>query len=863
MLIRKVALTLLASFVLLSLTACVEKARQAIPFLPQSKYVNRGGRLLTRAEVAYYQKLVDLRDAIRANPKDAVAYCTVGELFQKKGGYKDAKEYYCWALERDNTLSQAHYNLGVIYLQEDRFVEALDYLQKARALSPDDTRIRYRLGQVKAGQSKPAEALKEFDAAIALDSEYIPAYLEKSKTLYRLRRYAEATGVCRAALANLPKADPTALARETRGNKLLDKILSTGQEEEPPKTYRQEAAYDLTLCLKAQGQFREALTVLVQAEDAEIAKVDAQLLKAWLQDAAGDSATAILTLQTLRIAFPEIAEIPKRLARLYQKNAQVPLAIKMRLEAAELDHSDKELQIEAARAAEQSKDSARAIAIYERLVRIDSDDLRYRYALAKAYDQAGIVRQAALAYQEIVNRAPNDMATRRRLGMLMADLPGFQGRAMLQFKQVLEQNPKDGEIHRRLGELYLQSRNYAEAEKHIRQTLAYNSRDAQAHQNLATLMVGQSRFEEAVDGYRQALAIDPKLNIARLNQAKVLLGLNRREEAIGPLRDYLAQKPLDEEPRRLLAAALRDHGRREEAIAEFEAIAALRPGDVESSMELARLKFGLGNRQSAANQYEAILEKHPSNVNALREAGRLYSEMNLPLRAIYCWQRLLTLKRGDLEGQSRLANAYKQIGAEDAAIKNFEAVGKSGNADAWKEVAALRLKRNERDLAIAAYREAIKIKNLDLDARQQLAGLLQNSAKPEEKEEALKLYQEMLQIDSKNLPARLNLANLLSEANRLSEAQEEYEAILRDKPDHAPALLGLGVTLRKRGKYVKALETYQQALKQESAKHRLRVIHFNMGVIYDYYLNDPPKAQAHYKQYIEFGGDPQKLPDSN
>jgi tetratricopeptide (TPR) repeat protein len=848
---------------LLLLTSCVERVRNSIPFVPPSNYVNRGGRLLTRQEVAYYQKLVDLRDAIRANPKDAVAYCTVGELFQKRGGYKAAREYYLWSLERDETLSQARANLGLLCLYEDRFNEALEHLQKAKKLSPDDASIRHRLGQARAGLGQSAEALKEYDEAIALDNEYIAAYLEKARLLYSMRRYAEAAGACRLALTKIPKVDPAAKAKETHGSAIWDKLFPTGQEEEAPKTYRQEAAYDLALCLKAQGHFREALTELLQAEDVEVAKADVLLLKSWLQDASGDSSTAITTLQTARQQFPEMAEIPKRLAKLYQKTGQAELATKTRLEAAELDHSDKELQEEAARTALQSKDTARYIAICERLVRVDPEDLRYRRQLAKAYDDAGIARQAALAYQEIVSRAPDDFGMKRRLGMLFSELPGFQGRAILQFKQVLERNPKDAEVHRRLGELYLQSRNFTEAEKHIRQTLVYAPQDAQAHQNLATLLVSQGRFDEAVQGYKEAIALDPKLEVAHLNLAKVLLGLNRRDEAIAPLKAYLALQPLEEEPRRLLAAALRDLGKREEAIAEYEAVAALRSGDVDASMELGRLKTGLGNQRAAVGVYEAIIEKNPANVDALREAGRLYSEMDTPLRAIYCWQRLLTLKKGDLEAQNRLAAAYKQIGAEDAAISNFESVGKSGNADAWKEVAALRLKRSERPLAIQAYREAIKVKNTDLEAHRQLALLLQPSALTEDKDEAIKLYQEALQIDATDVVSRLNLANLLSEANRLTEAQEQYEQILRDKPQHAAALLGNGVVWRKKARYDKAVECYQKALAASPPAKQQQVLEFNLGLVYDYYLNDQAKAQAHYQRYIELGGDPGKLPEDS
>jgi len=850
---------ILGALALLALPGCFEKTREAIPFLPQSKYVDVGGRKLTRAEVAYYEKIKALSYATKINPRDAVAYVTLGTLFQQKGNYALAKDLYFKAIEIDDTLSEAHHHLGVLYLYEERYAGALDELTKARNLSRDDAHIRHRLGQAKAGLEKYDEALREFNEAIALDGEYTPAYLEKARLFYSLRRYAEAAGICRTALNTAPKFDIPSHAKLSRGSSIIDKILLTGEvEEEEPQTWHAEAAYDLALCLKAQGQIHEALTVLLQAESAVPGRADVQILKARLQESAGDSGGALATLQLLRTQFPEMAEIPKRMARLYQNSGQAQLAAKTRLEAAELDHSDRELQEEAARHAEQQRDLSRVVAIYERLVRIDPDDLRYRRQLARAYDNAGLGRQAALAYQEIVNRVPEDLATRRRMGILFSEVPGFQSRAVLQFKQVLEKNPRDAEVLRRLGEMYLQSHNFAEAEKYIRQTLENNPRDAQAHQNLATILAGQQRFEDAVDRYKQALALDPKLTVAQLNLAKVLLGLNRREEAVPALRAYLATRPLDEEALRLLAGALRDLGRRDEAMHEYEAIAALKPGDLDSGMQLADLQKNLGKPGVAAGLYESIIEKAPANSEALREAGRLYDDQEQSLRSIFCWQRVLGLKPGDLEAQSRLAAAYKRIGAEDAALAKFESVGRAGDADAWKQVAALRTKRNENELARQALREVIKIKNQDLETRHQLAAILQSSDKPEDKDEALKLYQEVLTLDPQDCAARLNHANILSEVNHYSEAQDEYEAILRDKPEYPPALVGVGVIWRKRGKYEKAVDTYHQALK---ADPNLKLVHYNMALIYDFYLNERIKAQFHYDRFLELGGDPAKLPD--
>src|SRR5205814_10542866 len=88
-----------------------ESARGALPFLTPSKYVNRGGRKLTRAEAAYYQKLTDLSKATKVNPRDAVAFNAIGELLMKKGSYALAKRCFMDAIDFDKDLSEPHHNL--------------------------------------------------------------------------------------------------------------------------------------------------------------------------------------------------------------------------------------------------------------------------------------------------------------------------------------------------------------------------------------------------------------------------------------------------------------------------------------------------------------------------------------------------------------------------------------------------------------------------------------------------------------------------------------------------------------------------------------------------------------------------------
>ncbi len=635
-----------------------DTARGILPFMPPSKYIDRGGRKLTREEAAFYQKLTDYSKATKVNPHDAVAYNAIGDLLMKKGSYQLAKRCFMDAIDFDKDLSEPHHNLGRLYLIEERYHGAMEEFKKATALSGEDAKIRTRLGQALAGLKKVDEAKAEFNEAIVLDNEYTPAYLEKARFLYSQHNYAEAAETCRAALKYIPLFEPPP-QQVQKQNQFgpLDKILP-GQkitdEDQIPPTYKEEASYDLALCLKAMGQYAEALSALAGAELAEDGRADVQILKAKIQDLMGDTGGALATLALLRTARPDMAEVPKLIARLQDKMGQADLAAKTRLEAAELDQSDKDLQEEAVRDAEEKHNKPRMIQLYERLARVEPDTLRYRILLAQAYDDAGIRREAALAWQEVVNLRerileqakrdadpkgnpapnpdpylinPSEYDVRRRCGMLYSDIPGFQGKAMIHFKRCLELKPEDAEVHRRFGELLLLSKNFTEAERHIRETLRVSPDDAKSHQNLATLHAAQTRYDEAVEEYRKAISLDPKLEVAQYNLTKVLLGQNRREEALEPLRSYILLKPLDIDARRMLADLYRDLNNREAALKELEGINALaeeNTSDDNDVTKIAEIERAMGEKKASIADLEAQIEKHPSDIRLLAAVGKNY-----------------------------------------------------------------------------------------------------------------------------------------------------------------------------------------------------------------------------------------------
>ncbi len=872
-----------------------EMARGVVPFLPPSKYIERGGRKLTRSEAAFYQKLTDLSRATKVNPRDAVAYNAIGELLMKKGSYSLAKRCFLDAIDFDPTLSEPHHNIGRLYLLEERYHGALEELDKAQKLSPDDASLRMRVGEAHAGLGKVGEALGDFNEAIALDKEFTPVYLAKARLLYSQRNYGEAADACREALRNIPPYTPPPAAVKKQTNiGLLDNLLPNQkitEDDTPPPTYKEEASYDLALCLKAQGSYSEAISALAVAETAEDGRADVQILKANCQDLMNDTGGALATLTALRTLRPDMAEIPKLMARLYDKTGQSDLAAKTRLDAAELDQSDKALQEEALKDAEGKSNKPRTIQLYERLARIDTDNLRYRVALAEAYDAAAIKREAALAWQEVLNLRerineqarrdgevrtssdpyminPTEHEIRRRTGMLYSDIPGFQGKAMLHFKRCLQLVPNDGEVHRRLGEMLLQSKNFSEAERHIRETLKIYPDDAKAHSNLATLHAAQNNYDDAVAEYQKAIKADPALDIAQLNLAKVFLGQNRRDEALVPLLAYTKLKPLDIEAHRILADLYRDLGNKTAALEEYETILALEEEkgfNPQAVIDISKVKRAMGDKNASISDLEAQIEKHPSELNLLVPAGRYYSGDKLHVRAVFTWERVLNICGNDdrfqkvrNEALTALASEYDAMGRKPDAIRMNETAGKGGDPEGYRRAAAMYLKNGETEKAIDCLKKVLTLRTSDVEARRQLAELYQTSAKGPEHEEALRLYQEIITLMPKDLTAHVNCGHLLVEFNRFAEGMDEYELVLRENPKNTAALLGRGVLFRKRSRYKDALEDYLKAI---AADPTLAKAYYNAALIYDYYLPDPTKAREYYQKFVENGGDPSKVPN--
>lgn len=109
--------------------------------------------------------------------------------------------------QRERT-AQAHYKLGISYLNDNRFQQAFVEFQKAVEANPKERDARYALGHIYFIQGKMEEAQKEFKIALRSDTDFSEAHNYLGKVYERKGEWEQAISEYKKALKNPKYATP-------------------------------------------------------------------------------------------------------------------------------------------------------------------------------------------------------------------------------------------------------------------------------------------------------------------------------------------------------------------------------------------------------------------------------------------------------------------------------------------------------------------------------------------------------------------------------------------------------------------------------------------------------------------------------
>jgi superkiller protein 3 len=336
-------------------------------------------------------------------------------------------------------------------------------------------------------------------------------------------------------------------------------------------------------------------------------------------------------------------------------------------------------------------------------------------ALGEAYENQKNWAGALGAYTNAIDQRPKEPAYHLHKALALIN-SNRKNDALPILQKVIEldprsEDPQSAEAFLQLGALYIEKRNWTEAQKILRSYTKLRPEDALGWFNLGVAYdyTGTS-FNEAVEAYAKAQELDPKNAAIHNNVGRIHFKRGRLDDAISELQQALQLDPQSFDARHNLAIvhaeqarALEADKKTPEAKAKYDSadkewrtlISGVEPlygkePDPDRKAALGSLLIGaraglaeiaLTQKQyaTAIDEYERLLRIAPDNLTA---------RTNLGLALYY---------KKDYAGAEKV---YREIIRQDKT-----------NAAAFNNLGAVLEAQNNKAGALDAYREALRLKN--------------------------------------------------------------------------------------------------------------------------------------------------------
>lgn len=141
---------------------------------------------------------------VKANPRDASAFASLGVVFSKQEKYKNAADAYRKALSLNPKLPGIRINLGLAEFKQGNFKQAILPLTAVVRAEPQNQQARTLLGFSYYGAGKFAEASRELTPLAAADPSNTALHYTLAQSCLWAKQHDCATREFRSLLANNP-----------------------------------------------------------------------------------------------------------------------------------------------------------------------------------------------------------------------------------------------------------------------------------------------------------------------------------------------------------------------------------------------------------------------------------------------------------------------------------------------------------------------------------------------------------------------------------------------------------------------------------------------------------------------------------
>jgi tetratricopeptide (TPR) repeat protein len=543
--------------------------------------------------------------------------------------------------------------------------DAIGLVNALLSKHPGMTAAHFTLGNLYANEQRYREAADEYRIVVKQDPSDTIALAAEVKALVDVTAYTEALSPARDYVRKKPD--------DFTGHVLLGKVyrgLGDYAKAEPelelgaaggPDDF--EARYQLGVVLAKLGKPEQALPQLRKAVALNPADKSAQFQIAAVLRALGQKEEADRIVEQFR----KTTDVEFRNSQLTSDGIKANdlLEAGKPAQAAQVYRHMLEEKPDSAWTAynlalalEAVQDTKGAEDALQRAIDIDPKQAKIRAELGQLELAGGELESAQKSLQSALDLEPQLVDARGNLAMIYARRGDLAAAERL-LREALEDDPQYKEGHLNLGLILAQRGKIPSAEQELDKTVTLAQQDANTLSTVGKAEEQMGRMSEAIALLRKVVALRPDLAAAHLDLAVALADSYDLPGALAETSEAARLAPQSGVVHFYRGRVLYDLGRMTEAQPEIEAAYRLVPQMPEPRYFLALINKQEGKLPIAASLLEETVKLQPRNVMAWYLLGQCYEQQTETEKAIAAWRQAIVIDPNFSQALFGLARALR------------------------------------------------------------------------------------------------------------------------------------------------------------------------------------------------------------
>jgi len=512
----------------------------------------KGSRVDAHVQLAYLYLLAEQpakaglhADAIlAAEPAHQDGHLIRGISLVREGRLEKGIAELQKAIESDPKRHGAYLELARIYAQNGRLLEAEGVLRNSLQMDPRSVETLTALGDVLAAAGKESEAVKEYQRGLEVDRNSGLLYFKLAGISQKQRRFSEAEGLYRQWTEVLPNDAQAYVAlaqfyRSTGRMKEAETSYERARQVDPSSHIAQEAL--ITFYLET-NRLKEAgleIDALLKQNPTDTA---GRILQARLILEQGDTQKAQSLLQEVARQAPKLPAVHQYLGIAWARQHNLPEAVAALKEAQRLAPNSSDIRTSLAQVYLAQGSFSLAIKEGEAAIELHPKNVSALRVLADANLLAGDARRAKEVLREMLALLPDDLIVHHRLGVV-SRTQHRPAEALAHFEQALGKDPKLVEALEQIVAILVSQGKVPQARERVGRQIAMNPQDPRLHNLLGRVFVQSKNFVEAEATFKKAMALDGTMLSIYANLGDLYARQGKVEQAIGEFETIVAKRP--------------------------------------------------------------------------------------------------------------------------------------------------------------------------------------------------------------------------------------------------------------------------------------------------------------------------------